>query len=74
MGSGRPAPGLVEPLTERERIALRYLPTSLSNAEIATELYVSVNTVKTHQRAVYRKLGATGRREAVRRARELGLL
>jgi LuxR family maltose regulon positive regulatory protein len=65
---------VVDPLTERERIALRYLPTSLSNAEIAAELYVSVNTVKTHQRAVYRKLGATGRREAVRRARELGLL
>ena len=64
----------VDPLTERERIALRYLPTSLSNAEIAAELYVSVNTVKTHQRAVYRKLGAAGRREAVRRARVLGLL
>ena len=64
----------VDPLTERERLALRYLTTSLSNAEIATELYVSVNTVKTHQRAVYRKLGAAGRREAVRRARALGLL
>jgi LuxR family maltose regulon positive regulatory protein len=64
----------VDPLTERERIALRYLTTSLSNAEIAAELYVSVNTVKTHQRAVYRKLGAAGRREAVHRARALGLL
>ena len=65
---------LVDPLTERERIALRYLSTSLSNAEIAARLYVSVNTVKTHQRAVYRKLGATGRREAVSRARALDLL
>jgi LuxR family maltose regulon positive regulatory protein len=64
----------VDPLTDRERIALRYLTTSLSNAEIAAELYVSVNTVKTHQRAVYRKLGAAGRREAVHRARALGLL
>jgi LuxR family maltose regulon positive regulatory protein len=53
---------------------LRYLASTLSNPEIAAELYVSVNTVKTHQRAVYRKLGATGRREAVRRARTLGLL
>ncbi len=66
--------GFVDPLIERERIALRYLTTSLSNAEIAAELYVSVNTVTTHQRAVYRKLGATGRREAVRRARALDLL
>ncbi|HWN28328.1 MAG TPA: LuxR C-terminal-related transcriptional regulator, partial [Actinomycetospora sp.] len=76
---GRPTPaherrGLVDPLTERERLALRYLASSLSNTEIAAALYVSVNTVKTHQRAVYRKLGADGRRDAVRRARELGLL
>jgi LuxR family maltose regulon positive regulatory protein len=65
---------LVEPLTERERTMLRYLASALSNPEIATELYVSVNTVKTHQRAVYRKLGTRGRRDAVRRARELELL
>ena len=65
---------LVEPLTERERIALGYLSGSLSNAEIAAALYVSVNTVKTHQGAVYRKLRASGRRDAVRRARALGLL
>jgi LuxR family maltose regulon positive regulatory protein len=66
--------GRLEPLTERERTMLRYLASALSNAEIANELYVSVNTVKTHQRAVYRKLGVAGRREAVRRARALGLL
>jgi len=62
---------LVEPLTERERTVLRYLASTLSNAEIAAELYVSLSTVKTHQRAVYRKLGVGGRREAVRRARLL---
>ncbi len=65
---------IVEPLTERERTMLRYLASALSNAEIAAELYVSVNTVKTHQRTVYRKLGAVGRRDAVRRARVLALL
>lgn len=65
---------VIEPLTERERTMLRYLGSALSNAEIAAELYVSVNTVKSHQRAVYRKLGAVGRRDAVRRARVLALL
>ena len=65
---------LVDPLTERELTILRNLGSSLSNAEIASELYVSVNTVKTHQRAVYRKLEAAGRRDAVRRARALHLL
>ena len=64
---------LVDPLTERERTILRYLASTLSNAEIANELYVSVNTVKTHQQTVYRKLGVGGRREAVRRARALRL-
>jgi LuxR family transcriptional regulator, maltose regulon positive regulatory protein len=65
---------LIDPLTERERTILRYLGSTLSNAEIAGELYLSVNTVKTHQRAVYRKLGADGRGDAVRRARALNLL
>lgn len=75
--SGGPGPGvrpLADPPTERERTVLRYLSSSLSNAEIAAELYVSVSTVKTHERALYRKLGATSRRGAVRRARLLGLL
>jgi LuxR family maltose regulon positive regulatory protein len=62
---------LIDPLTGRERTVLRYLASTLSNAEIAAELYVSVSTVKTHQRALYRKLGAAGRRDAVHRARLL---
>ena len=53
---------------------LHYLATTLSNAEIAAELYLSVNTVKTHQRMIYRKLGADGRRDAIWRAKELRLL
>ena len=65
---------LVDALTEREQVVLRYLASTLSNAEIAAQLYLSVNTVKTHQRAIYRKLGADGRRDAVRRAKQLRLL
>jgi LuxR family maltose regulon positive regulatory protein len=73
---GRPTGSrpLLEPLSERELTVLRFLPTMMSNAEIAAELFVSVNTIKTHLRHVYAKLGATNRREAVRRARELRLL
>ncbi|MDT0351703.1 helix-turn-helix domain-containing protein [Pseudonocardia charpentierae] len=70
-----PAPAtLVDPLTEREQVVLRYLASTLSNSEIAAQLYLSVNTVKTHQRMIYRKLGAAGRRDAVRRAKQLRLL
>jgi LuxR family maltose regulon positive regulatory protein len=65
---------LIDALTEREHVVLRYLASTLSNTEIAAELYLSVNTVKTHQRMVYRKLGAHGRRDAVRRAKELRIL
>lgn len=67
-------PGLGEPLTDRELTVLRYLQSILSNVEIASELSVSVNTVKTHVRNIYRKLDATRRREAVRRARDLRLI
>jgi LuxR family transcriptional regulator, maltose regulon positive regulatory protein len=63
-----------EPLTEREQRILRYLPTMLSNAEIGAEVFVSLNTVKTHLRSIYRKLEANGRADAVDRARRLGLL
>jgi LuxR family maltose regulon positive regulatory protein len=65
---------LVEPLSAKEEIVLRYLPTLMSNQEIAAELFVSVNTVKTHLKSIYRKLGAAHRRDAVRRARELRLI
>jgi LuxR family maltose regulon positive regulatory protein len=64
----------LEPLSESELRVLRYLPTNLSGPEIASELYVSVNTVKTHVRNVYTKLGTHRRAEAVTRARALGLL
>ncbi|WP_330465811.1 LuxR C-terminal-related transcriptional regulator [Micromonospora zamorensis] len=69
-----PRDTLDEPLTERELTILRYLQSILSNVEIASELSLSVNTVKTHVRNIYRKLDATRRREAVRRARELRLI
>ncbi|MEV6693911.1 LuxR C-terminal-related transcriptional regulator [Micromonospora sp. NPDC051196] len=72
--SGTSAAPLDEPLTERELTILRYLQSILSNVEIAAELSVSVNTVKTHVRNIYRKLDATRRRDAVRRARELHLI
>ena len=65
---------LLEPLTAREAEVLRYLPTMMSNADIAAELFVSVNTMKSHVKSIYRKLGATQRRDAVRRARQLHLL
>jgi LuxR family transcriptional regulator, maltose regulon positive regulatory protein len=68
------ATALAEPLTESEQRILRYLPTMLSNAEIGAEVFVSLNTVKTHLRSIYRKLGASGRADAVERARRLGLL
>jgi LuxR family maltose regulon positive regulatory protein len=65
---------VLEPLSEREKAILRYLPTMMSNVEIADELYLSINTVKTHLRHIYRKLGVTRRRDAVERARQLSLI
>jgi LuxR family transcriptional regulator, maltose regulon positive regulatory protein len=62
------------PLTERELAVLTYLPTMLKSGEIAADLFVTVNTVKSHQRSIYRKLGVASRREAVDRARDLKLL
>ena len=67
-----PWPG--EPLTVSETRVLRYLPTHMGTPEIAAELFLSANTVKTHLRHLYRKLGAHSRREAVQRARAIGLL
>jgi LuxR family maltose regulon positive regulatory protein len=74
-GDGAAAPAeLLEPLTAREADVLRYLPSNMSNADIAGELFVSVNTIKYHVKSIYRKMGATQRRDAVRRARQLHLL
>jgi LuxR family transcriptional regulator, maltose regulon positive regulatory protein len=67
-------PRLREPLSHAEARVLRYLPTKLSAPEIADELYLSVNTVKTHMRHLYDKLGVHRRHEAVEQARALGLL
>jgi LuxR family maltose regulon positive regulatory protein len=71
--TGEPA-SAGEALTRGETRVLRYLPTNLSARKIADELYLSVNTVKTHQRHLYQKLGARSRHEAVERARARGLL
>ena len=65
---------VVEPLTEREREVLRHVSGMLSTAEIASEMYISVNTVKTHLKNINRKLAVTRRSEAVRRARQLELI
>ncbi|QMU76513.1 transcriptional regulator [Streptacidiphilus sp. PB12-B1b] len=77
-GAGHPArPGraaLVAPVTEREVEVLCQAAQLLSTEEIAAALYLSVNTVKTHLKSVYRKLSVTRRGDAVRRARDLGLL
>jgi DNA-binding CsgD family transcriptional regulator len=69
-----PSPVTPGPLTEAESRILRYLPTNLSAPETAAELFCSVNTVKTHIRHVYVKLGAGSRTEAVKRARALRML
>jgi LuxR family transcriptional regulator, maltose regulon positive regulatory protein len=63
-----------EELSPSELRVLRYLPTNLTRPEIARELYVSINTVNSHIRNIYSKLGARDRSSAVRRARELRLL
>jgi LuxR family transcriptional regulator, maltose regulon positive regulatory protein len=69
----RPTPGLVEQLSEREAQVLRLLGTDLDGPAIARELAVSLNTLRTHTRNIYTKLGVNDRRAAVRRARELHL-
>jgi LuxR family transcriptional regulator, maltose regulon positive regulatory protein len=63
-----------EALTERERTVLRYVATSMSYNEIAAELYISVNTVKTHVKSIISKLHASSRAEAIERARTLRYL
>ena len=66
--------GLIEPLTERELDVLRMLRSDLDGKEIARELGVSLNTMRTHTKSIYDKLGVNNRRAAVRRADELDLL
>jgi LuxR family maltose regulon positive regulatory protein len=65
---------MVEPLSEREREVLRHVSALMNTAEVASKMYISANTVKTHLRNIYRKLAANHRGEAVRRARQLGLI
>lgn len=69
-----PAPIVVQELSERERDVLQRLAQMMSTQEIAVDLYLSVNTVKTHLKSLYRKLGVNRRSEAVRRARDMRLL
>jgi LuxR family maltose regulon positive regulatory protein len=67
------APVIVQQLSERDEV-LRHAAQMLSAAEVAGELHISVNTVKTHLKHIYRKLQAGHCREAVHRARQLGLI
>lgn len=68
------SPALIEPLSEREREVLRLLETDMDGPDIARELMVSLNTLRTHTKNIYTKLDVKNRRSAVRRAEELGLL
>ena len=72
--SRQEVPLIVEALSEREREVLEHVSAMESTAEIASEMYISVNTVKTHLKSIYRKLSVAHRGEAVRRARQFGLL
>jgi LuxR family maltose regulon positive regulatory protein len=77
LGAPPPSPRAAQPavvLSDREQAVLRFLPTHLTNQEIATECFMSVNTVKTHLKSIYTKLDVTSRSEAVARARTLALL
>jgi LuxR family maltose regulon positive regulatory protein len=70
----RPGETAGEQLTEREQAILTLLPGPMTQRELAGALFVTPNTLKTHLRAIYRKLGADSRLDAVHRARERGLL
>jgi LuxR family maltose regulon positive regulatory protein len=71
----RPATStLVEPLSDREVTVLRYLSSRLTYQEIAAVLFVSLNTLKSHVRSVYRKLGVASRADAVGAGRHHGLI
>lgn len=68
------APVVVEPLSCRERDVLHHVSEMLDTADIAAEMHISVNTVKSHLKSIFQKLGTPDRRAAVRRARQLNLL
>lgn len=68
------SPVFVQPLTERERAVVACLENDLTNAQIANQLLVSVNTVKTHLKSVFRKLGVERRQDVYERARQLGMV
>jgi LuxR family maltose regulon positive regulatory protein len=70
---GRAEP-LIDPLSQREVVVLRYLSSRLTNAEIAAALYISVNTLKSHVKAIYRKLAVSSRADAVEAGRNLRLI
>jgi LuxR family maltose regulon positive regulatory protein len=72
--SSRASQGLLDPLSERELDILRLLGSELTGPEIARHLVISLNTVRTHTKNIFTKLGVTSRRAAVRRGAELGLL
>jgi LuxR family maltose regulon positive regulatory protein len=67
-------PVFVQPLTERERAVVQCLVTDQTNAQIASQLVVSVNTVKTHLKSVFRKLGVERRQDVYQRAQQLGMV
>ena len=68
LAAARRALSAGEPLTERERTILRFLSSGLTEREIARELFVSYNTVHSHVKSLYRKLGVSSRAEAVARS------
>ncbi len=72
-GTSAPSP-LTRAPTDRERVVLSHMATLETNDEIAASLFVSINTVKAHTRSIYRKLEVSNRREAIKRARTLGLV
>ena len=72
-GEPHASQNLIEPLSERELDVLRLLATDLDGPEIASQLMVSLNTMRTHTKSIYTKLGVNNRRAAVRRAEELAL-
>ena len=65
---------LIEPLSERELEILQLIAEGLSNQEIGSQLYLSLNTVKAHTRNIYGKLGVNSRMQAAARAKALGIL